>query len=345
MQISLLSKRFSTAMAARAAKRSLLLVGIFVALASCRPTDTPSPLDTPMASQALLPKSSSPPVANTQRATRTAPPTHHPTLTFAPTIQTDLDSYFAQNPGDRHQNPPQWMQEPPGDRQIILEGNLSSMTLSLLNNQGDLLAQFTPSDSDWGSPTGVLWSSSKERAVVLFLGSAGEWTNFILIDRDGHRLSDVLGGYYFPVWSPTQELIAFEGLQAGENRLCIMDGAGTLLVASPPISPRLCLVCGDLPQWSPTGDCAALTVYIGEAAVPWDDLLVTACASGTASLVKLREYDLRHVSARWLDTTHLVLRGSRWLQSDVTRYMLFDLRTGALQEVTNSIDLTPAPAP
>jgi hypothetical protein len=168
--------------------------------------------------------------------------------------------------------------------------------------------------------------------------------NFLLIDRDGHRLSDVIHGFWFPVWSPTQDLVAFEGTQAGETRLCIIDSNGRVLAAGTPLSPRMSMSSGDLSQWSPNGTCAAVNVEIGEMAVPQDNFLAVACADGTLFHIKLRDYGLHYGHLRWLDDSHILVRGKQWRQADIVRHLLFDLGTGTIREVSGSMDLTPTPS-
>jgi len=347
-----------------------LLLGSFVVLTSCGLTHVPAPSITPAASIVLLSSPSqsratitleltataTPALSKTTAATpiwpsprpsTTTRPTRTPTPTPSPTATGDLGQFFVPPwSGDPFVNPPQWMEEPPGDRQVVREGEWHSPTLSLLDNQGTLLARFTRLESSEARPHDVLWSPSKDRAVVVF-GFESTWMLFMLIDRDGNRLNDIIHGYWFPVWSPTQDLVAFEGIQAGENRLCIIDGNGRFLAAGSPLSPRMCMSCSDLPQWSPNGTCAAVTVVIGDVtgtSESYDNFLAVACADGALFHIKLRDYDLNDGHLHWLDDAHILVRGNPWWQSDIVRYLLLDLETGTIREVSSSMDLTPTPS-
>ncbi len=322
----------------------LVLLSILL-LVGC--TSQPEPA--PTAWSTLPPQGTATLLIPTLQATLTLKPTPTRTLTPVPTVDAGLEQYFANREGDPFTNPPQWMEEPPPDRHIELthdEGDWYSITLSLLDSQNHVLAQFSNLEDGWrGGPWDVLWSPSKGRAVVHFSGAASTSMAFLLIDRDGNRLSDVIYGHYFPVWSPTQDLLAFEGRPAEEDQLGILDGEGTLRAAGAPLSPRLCQACGDLPEWSPNGSCAAVMVQVGELAVPRDELLSIACADGAVFDIKLRDYDLQYAHHLWLDDSHLLLQGSRWRQSGTTRYILYDIETGILQEVLSSKDLPPTPLP
>ncbi len=333
---------------ARVVMGSWLLASALVLLAGCELLRTPLRSTTRAVSSPSLVVPSLPSATTaTPSATTTPPSTRTPISTPTPTSGGDLGQYFTQWQGDPFTNPPQWMEEPPQDRQVELvhdEKDWYSTTLSLLDNQGNLLARFSPLEPDGAAPSQVLWSSSKDRAVVLFRGPSPAWSIFMLIDRDGNRLGDTIYSHNFPVWSPNIDLIAFEGSCAGENRLCIIE-EGMVLTAGEPLSPRLCDNCGDLPQWSPNGSCAAVIVQIGEMAVPQDDLLAVVCPDGAVFHVKLWDYGIDDGHLRWLDGTHLLMRGKQQRQPDMVRYLLFDLETGTLREVTNSTDLTPTPLP
>jgi len=244
------------------------------------------------------------------------------------------------------------MKEPPEDRQVVLEpwDTWGGQEISLLDKDGRLLARFTAADSGGSPPMNILWSRSKDRAVVGFYPPASTAMSFFIIDRDGNRLSDLRAAYWGPVWSPTDDLLAYQALSNQDGRLHIVDGNGVSLALSEPLSPQLCSSCSVQPIWAPEGSSVSLIVEIGDVAITWDIILCVLRPEGTVWHISLLDYDagFRGVgSIHWLDNRYLLLEKGIWqqqLDGYRYRYFVFDTESRTIREGWNSKDLTPTPS-
>jgi len=304
------------------------------------PTSSPV-MDATIAMPTAVPTTAMP---STARPTSSTPLARH---TASP--RSDLAQYFTPFVGSgRHI--PEWMHEPPADRQVvrITQGpDVYDNETLLLDRQGTTLARFT--EADGGLPPGeIMWSWDKERAVVEFHPSAGSVVVFLIIDRDGRRLNGPLAAYWGPMWSPTQNLLAYHNTT--DSRLYIVDGDGTPLAVSEPFLPRACGSCSVPPQWSPDGERVALIVYIGDVGRATENIpLCLLDLGGAVSCVSLLEYPIRGLDMHWLDNRYLLIQGKGTERQvagpDFYRYFLFDTESGTIREVDSSKDLTPTPEP
>jgi hypothetical protein len=254
---------------------------------------------------------------------------------------SDLAQYFDPFVGwGRHI--PEWMREPPGDRQVthISEGAVKYDEVSLLDRDGTLLANFTEADGGGYIPDEILWSWNKECAVVEFHAAGGSVESFLIIDRNGKRLSSLLGAYWGPMWSPTRNLLAYHS--TADSRLYIVDENGSPVVVSDPFTPRACIACSVAPQWAPDGSEVALIVYIATPGGATQDIpLCLMNLDKTVTCTSLLAYNEEGLDMHWLDNRYLLLRTRVSLGY---RYFVFDTTTNGIREVTNSTDLTPVPS-
>jgi hypothetical protein len=307
-------------------------------------SSTPSPVDAIATPGIPVPVTAAP---STSRLTSVAilQPTFSPRPEVSPNPQeSDLGQYFLPfKTWVRHI--PQWMWEPPDDRQVVrkFQGADIYNELTLLDRDGNLLARFTQANCGY-PPAEILWSQSKQRAVVELMTGAGTSQPFLIIDRDGNRISDLLKAYWGPMWSPTQDLLAYQAL---DDRLYIVDGNGGLRVSSEPFAPRACSACSVPPQWSPDGGQVALIVNIGDVARTTDIPLCLLSLDGTVSCVSLLAYYMRELDMHWLDSRYLLIQGTKWQANgpDIYRYFVFDTERQTIREVTSSSDLTPTAEP
>jgi hypothetical protein len=144
---------------------------------------------------------------------------------------------------------PQWMYEPPADRLVSTSESWPvSCTVRLQNQNGNPLATFSQDECNCG-PCHLLWSRSKERAVVAIEPATSTVMRFLLIDHNGRQLGDMAYAYYDPVWSPTKDVLAYQGSTSVQDRLFIVDADGDPLAIGEPLAPRTCQACGTLPRW------------------------------------------------------------------------------------------------
>jgi hypothetical protein len=215
-----------------------------------------------------------------------------------------------------------------------------SEVVSLLDQNGSVLTRFTEKDGKQAPSGTMLWSRSKSYAVVTFHPPAGPASSFLIIDHDGNRLSELRRARFYPMWSPTQDLLAYLSL---DNRLYVVDQKGTPLQVSEPFEPRLCEFCGTAPMWSPGGTQVALAVNIGDVAIPKDAVVCLLGLDGKISYISLMDYRWDGLSLWWLDESHLLVQCDH--NSRVYRYLLIDAETGAMRVISSSADLMPAPMP
>jgi len=229
------------------------------------------------------------------------------------------------------------METPPADRMVTITFGISKV-VSLLDQNGNVLTRFTEKDGEQAPSGTMLWSRSKNYAAVTFDPPAGPANSFLIIDHDGSRLSELRRARFYPMWSPTQDLLAYLSL---DNRLYVVDQQGTPLQVSEPFEPRLCSFCGTAPMWSPGGTRVALAVNIGDVAIPMDTVVCLLGLDGKISYISLMDYRWDSFSLWWLDESHLLIE----CLSKVYRYLVIDAETEAVQVISSSTDLTPAPAP
>ena len=181
--------------------------------------------------------------------------------------------------------------------------------------------------------------------MVEFHPPTGAAMSFLIIDRDGNRLSDLLSAYWGPYWAPTQDILAYQNRQ--DDRLYITDGNGVTQVVSEPFSPRMCGACSIPPRWSPDGRRVALIVTIGPMATLSDIPLCLASLDGNISCVSLLAWNMRNPDAQWLDNRYLLIRGTIQLEegTPIYRYLVLDAESDTMREVTTGTDLTPTPSP
>jgi hypothetical protein len=214
-----------------------------------------------------------------------------------------------------------------------------------LDGEGNTLAQFTEQDGDGHSPMEVLWSRSKQTAVVEFIAYASTPVPFLMINRDGNKLTDLLHAYWCPVWSPTQDLLAYQDVR-GENRLLILDHNGNPVSVSKPLSPRMCSICSIPPRWSPDGRMVATHVKISDNPARAADLLtVIASSDGTVSHFSWLNYGIDPADFQWLNNRYLLVRDFTGWSVPVYRYFVFDVVEQTIHETlqNNGSMLPPQP--
>jgi Tol biopolymer transport system component len=164
---------------------------------------------------------------------------------------------------------------------------------------------------------------------------------FFLIDRDGRQLSDMTYAYYDPVWSPTEDVLAYQGGFSVQERLFIIDADGVPLAVSEPLAPRTCMACSTLPRWAPDGNKVALITKIGETPLTVSDIvLCIAHVDGTVFHMSLLTYLSNIEQLVWLDNSHLLMQAWKGERYSEEHYLLFDNEAKTVQEITSSFELT-----
>lgn len=259
----------------------------------------------------------------------------------SPTLdESDLQRYFSTGWPRRL---PQWVLEPPGNRQVLLEGEGSNSTLSLLDREGNLVIRFTEAEGEY-PPGRILWSRSKNRAIIEFYPAASTVISFFIIDQDGNQLSDLYKAFWGPLWSPREDLLAF---QSTDDRLYVVDGDGSVQLVTEPFSPRLCSSCSIPPLWSPNGSRIAFIAKTGEMAVTSDIPLCLLALNGVVCCTSLMDFHPGSLDAVWLDnSTFLVQSVNEQAEGpSLYRYFVFDAESEIIYEVASGSDLTPTPLP